>query len=103
MRIKAMAHITGGGFPGNIPRVLPPGVGVRLDRSAWEVPLIFRLIQEQGQVDEMEMYQVFNMGIGLALLVSPEEVDQALTALGDKAVVIGQAAPWNEGQPRVRL
>jgi phosphoribosylformylglycinamidine cyclo-ligase len=103
VRIKAMAHITGGGFPGNIPRVLPEGVGVHLDRSAWEIPPIFRLIQERGQVDEIEMYQVFNMGIGLVLLVSPEEVDQALTVLGDEAVVIGQAVSWDERQHRVRL
>jgi phosphoribosylformylglycinamidine cyclo-ligase len=103
VHIKAMAHITGGGFPGNVPRVLPGGVGVHLDRSAWDVPPVFCLIQERGQVDEMEMYRVFNMGIGLVLLVSPEDVDRALAALGDEVVVIGQAVAWDEGQPRVRL
>ncbi len=103
VRVKAMAHITGGGFPGNVPRVLPEGVGVHLDRSAWEVPPIFRLIRERGQVDEMEMYRVFNMGIGLVLLLSPDEVSQALAVLGDEALVIGQAVAWDESQDRVRL
>ncbi|MCP4542780.1 MAG: phosphoribosylamine--glycine ligase [Chloroflexi bacterium] len=103
VNIKAMAHITGGGFPGNIPRVLPPGIGVHLDRSAWEIPEIFRLIQTKGQVDEMEMYRVFNMGIGLVLLVSPDQVDQVLVALGDEAVIIGQAVSWDESEPRVQL
>jgi phosphoribosylformylglycinamidine cyclo-ligase len=86
--------------------VLPAGVGVHIDRAAWEVPAIFGLIQERGQVDEMEMYRVFNMGVGLVLLVSPHEVQRALDALRalrGEAVVIGQAVPWDESEPRVRL
>ncbi len=101
--IKAMAHITGGGFIDNIPRVLPSAVGVAVDRTAWEVPVIFRLIQERGQIDEMEMYWVFNMGIGMVLLVAAEEVQQALDALSGEAVVMGQAVPWDGSEPRVRL
>jgi phosphoribosylamine--glycine ligase/phosphoribosylformylglycinamidine cyclo-ligase len=99
--IKAMSHITGGGFPDNLPRVLPPGVGIRLDRTAWEVPIIFHLIQERGGVNEMEMYHVFNMGIGLVLLVAAEEVGHALDALPGEIVVIGQAVPWDGSGPRV--
>jgi len=100
--IKAMAHITGGGFFDNVPRVLPPAVGARLDRTAWESPPIFRLIQERGQVDEMEMYRVFNMGIGMVLLVGESEVQQALAVLPD-GVVIGEAVAWDGSEDRVRL
>jgi phosphoribosylformylglycinamidine cyclo-ligase len=102
VNIKAMAHITGGGFVDNIPRVLPGGVGVEIDPSAWTVPPIFRLIQAHGGVDEMEMYRVFNMGIGLVVLVALEQVEQALTTLPE-AVVIGEAIAWDAGSPRVRF
>ncbi len=99
--IKAMAHITGGGFPGNVPRVLPAGVGVRLDRTAWEAPPIFRLIQERGRVDELEMYRVFNMGIGLALLAAPDDANRALEALAGDVVIIGEAVAWDGSGPRI--
>jgi phosphoribosylformylglycinamidine cyclo-ligase len=102
VQVKAMAHITGGGFTDNIPRVLPAGIGVRIDRTAWQVPTIFRLIQERGHVDEMEMYRVFNMGIGMVLLVAPEQVTQAMETLRE-AVIIGQAIAWDGNTPRVRL
>jgi phosphoribosylformylglycinamidine cyclo-ligase len=98
-----MAHLTGGGFVENIPRALPEGVGVSIDRKAWEVPTIFDLIQECGHVDEMEMYRVFNMGIGMVLLVAPEQAEQTLATLHSEAVVIGQAVPWDGNTPRVRL
>jgi phosphoribosylamine--glycine ligase/phosphoribosylformylglycinamidine cyclo-ligase len=100
--IKAMAHITGGGFFDNIPRVLPAGVGVEIERGAWQVPPIFGLIQREGQVDKMEMYHVFNMGIGLVLQVAPEQVEPALAALPE-AIVIGRATGWDGIGPRVRL
>jgi phosphoribosylformylglycinamidine cyclo-ligase len=103
VQVKAMAHITGGGFTDNIPRMLPADVGVHIDQSAWKTPAIFDLIQEWGHVDEMEMYRVFNMGIGMVLLVSPEQVEQALATLLGQAVVIGQAVPWDGNAPRVRL
>ena len=103
VKVKGMAHLTGGGFVENIPRALPEGVGVSIDRKAWEVPAIFDLIQELGHVDEAEMYRVFNMGIGMVLLVSPDQVEQALATLQGQAVVIGQAVPWDGNTPRVRL
>lgn len=103
VEIKAMAHITGGGFPGNIPRVLPDEIGVRIDRTAWQAPAIFRLIRERGQVDELEMYRVFNMGIGMVLLVSRPDADRALSALPGEAVVIGEAFAWDGSGPRVIL
>jgi phosphoribosylformylglycinamidine cyclo-ligase len=100
--VKAMAHITGGGFVGNIPRVLPEGVGARIDRAAWPVPPVFRVIQAKGNVDELEMYRVFNMGLGLVLFVPPEDVDRARTALPE-ALVVGEASAWDGASPRVEL
>lgn len=101
--IKAMAHITGGGFVGNLPRVIPSEVGIEIDRAAWDVPAIFRLIQERGKVEEMEMYRVFNMGIGMVLIVSEHEVPAALRALEQEAVVIGEAVSWAGRGVQVRL
>jgi phosphoribosylformylglycinamidine cyclo-ligase len=91
-KIRALAHITGGGFPGNIPRVLPPGLGARIRRGAWEVPPLFRLIQRGGGVDDDEMFRTFNMGIGMAVVVSPQdlhEVEHSLERRGEAAPVIG--------------
>lgn len=73
--IKGMAHITGGGLLDNIPRVLPEGCAVELDTMAWSVPPIFRLIQQAGGIEPGEMARVFNMGIGMVLVVSPEHVE----------------------------
>ncbi len=91
--IKGIAHITGGGITENLPRVFPKGCVARIYRSSWTVPPIFRLIQQTGQVEEDEMYRVFNMGIGL-ILIAPAEVSTqivpALAAYGDQAWVIGE-------------
>ena len=69
IKINGMAHITGGGFPDNIPRVLPKSVACEIDRTAWDVPTIFKFIERQGKVGHDEMYRVFNMGIGFVLIV----------------------------------
>ena len=70
--VKGLAHITGGGFSGNVPRVLPEGTAARLDTGSWEAPPLFRLIQVKGNVSREEMYHVFNMGIGMVVIASPE-------------------------------
>ena len=91
--VKAMAHITGGGFVDNIPRVLPPGVGVRVERGAWEVPPLFRLIQAAGGVSEAEMFRVFNMGIGFVLSVPADAAEDTLARLrasGETACRLGE-------------
>ncbi len=91
-KIRALVHVTGGGFPGNIPRVLPNGLGVRVRRSAWSVPPLFRLIQKGGDVTDDEMYRTFNMGIGMILVVSPgdlHEVEHSLERRGETSHVIG--------------
>jgi phosphoribosylformylglycinamidine cyclo-ligase len=74
--LHGIAHITGGGFAGNLPRTLPEGLGAEIDRRAWIVPPIFRYLAEAGTVGEEEMYRVFNMGIGFCLIVAAGEADR---------------------------
>jgi phosphoribosylformylglycinamidine cyclo-ligase len=76
--VRGIAHITGGGFPENLPRMLPAGLGVTLDTTAWPVPPIFDLIQQRGEIAREEMFEVFNMGLGLILAVAPADVPAAL-------------------------
>jgi phosphoribosylformylglycinamidine cyclo-ligase len=89
-----MAHITGGGITDNLPRVLPKGVGAVVDRSRWEVPPLFRWLQEAGGVPDDDMMRTFNMGIGLILVVSRERAEQTVGELaargGRDARVIGE-------------
>ncbi|MEN6478440.1 MAG: phosphoribosylformylglycinamidine cyclo-ligase [Anaerolineales bacterium] len=100
--VKGLAHLTGGGFVENIPRILPTGLAVTIDRSAWEVPPLFQLLQAEGNVSTDEMYRVFNMGIGMVAIVAPEDVSRAQAVCGEPAPVIGQVVAA-EGGPRVRL
>jgi len=93
VRIKSMAHITGGGFYDNIPRVIPEGLGVRVRKGSWAVPPIFRKIQRAGDIDEREMYRTLNMGIGMALVVSARDADRTVALFarrGFKAWTIGE-------------
>ncbi len=89
VRIKGIAHITGGGVGGNIERILPAGVRVQLDANRWARPPIFDLIQQRGEVAEAEMYRVFNMGLGMAVVVASGDAD-ALLAEIDGALQIGE-------------
>jgi phosphoribosylformylglycinamidine cyclo-ligase len=91
--ILAMAHITGGGLVGNVPRTLPAGLTARIDWQSFERPAIFKLLQENGPIDEEEMRRVFNLGIGFTLVVPKEEshsVVRILTAMGESAMIIGE-------------
>jgi len=85
--IKGMAHITGGGLPENVPRVLPEGLGAWLDTSTWEVPPIFALIQETGQVERDEMFRVFNMGVGMVLACAPDKSGEVCRLVPEARVV----------------
>jgi phosphoribosylformylglycinamidine cyclo-ligase len=88
-----MAHITGGGLPDNIPRVIPAGTAVRINRDAWEVPPIFTLMAERGPVPEDDCYRTFNMGIGMVVVVSADVADEVvgrLVAADCDALVIGE-------------
>jgi len=91
VRFVAAAHITGGGLPGNVPRVLPDSLAVRLDPSSWEVPAIFAIIAGAG-VPEAEMRRTFNLGIGMVVVVDRDRADAAVAAISD-ARVIGEVVP----------
>jgi phosphoribosylformylglycinamidine cyclo-ligase len=93
VKIKAMAHITGGGFYDNIPRVVPEGLGVRVRAGSWPIPRIFRTIQERGGVDVREMFRTLNMGIGMVAVVAASDAERTIrlfAAQGQKAFLIGE-------------
>ena len=93
--VKALAHITGGGLPGNLPRVLPDGLGARIDAGAWARSPVFDWLIAAGPVEEAEAWRAFNMGIGLALVAAPDDAEAALApfrALNWEAGVIGEIA-----------
>jgi phosphoribosylformylglycinamidine cyclo-ligase len=91
--VKALAHITGGGLPGNLPRVLPDGLTVRVKRSSWKPAPIFDLIAAKGPVDSLEMTRVFNMGVGFVMIVAPtfaKPIMDRLRRLGERCWVLGK-------------
>ncbi len=92
-KIHAMAHITGGGLPGNLGRAIPPMLDAIVDTSTWNVPAVFNELQKTGEVPREEMFRVFNMGVGMVLIVAPENSDviiRAADATGTAAWVIGE-------------
>ena len=100
INVKGMAHITGGGIPGNLPRVFPKGLGAILEEKSWTVPAVFRVMQQLGNVPEDDMKRTFNMGIGFAMVVDKEDADEALALLkkaGYKAYHIGSMIKGVEG------
>jgi phosphoribosylformylglycinamidine cyclo-ligase len=88
--VRGVAHITGGGIPGNLGRVLPEGVGARLEKSRWAVPAIFDKLAEWGGVTEGEMYDVYNMGLGMMVVVPGADREAALDVLGRDGVAVGE-------------
>ena len=99
--IKAMAHITGGGLLENIPRVLPDGIGVRIDASSWQAPPVFRWLAQAGNIDAQEMARTFNCGIGMAVIVAADQADKAteiLTKAGETVFRIGIVEPRDSGE-----
>jgi phosphoribosylformylglycinamidine cyclo-ligase len=100
--LSALAHVTGGGWEGNVPRTLPAGLGVEVDTGSWPVPPIFSLIQGRGDIADEEMVRTFNLGIGMTAVVPPGGVDAALDAVPD-ACRIGRVVEVPEGEPRVRF
>jgi phosphoribosylformylglycinamidine cyclo-ligase len=95
--IHAMAHITGGGLPGNVPRVLPETTRAVIDASAWTRPSIFQWLQDRGGVEEKEMYRTFNCGLGMVAVVDANDADRAialLAAQGERASVVGRIEPY---------
>lgn len=100
VEVKAVSHVTGGGFYENVPRMLQPGMTANIRLSAIEELPIFSLIQQTGKISDRDMYNTFNMGIGMCCVVSPEDADtavQTLCAAGEKASVIGEIAAGEDG------
>ena len=101
--VSGMAHITGGGLPGNLTRARGDDVDARIDRKAWDVPAVFTFLQEQGNVEDDEMMRVFNMGIGYVLIVRPtfaKSIMSQLNKSGERAMIIGKIV---KGSGQVRL
>ena len=99
INIKGLSHITGGGFIENIPRMLPDGLTARIQCGTWDVLPIFNLLQEVAEIGRLEIYNVFNMGIGMVMAVSPDEAPAALAellALNEKAYIIGSVMKGRE-------
>lgn len=94
--VHGMCHITGGGFPENIPRMLPEGLRAVIRKGSWPVPAIFRVLQREGDIPEAEMYGVFNMGIGLILAMKPAMAKKAATILGEQVFEIGHVEQGKE-------
>ncbi|MCR4640725.1 MAG: phosphoribosylformylglycinamidine cyclo-ligase [Lachnospiraceae bacterium] len=91
--VKGCSHITGGGFYENIPRMLPEGIGARVEKGSYELPPIFSLLQKSGDIDEHVMYNTYNMGVGMVLAVDPVSADacvRTLTEAGEKAWILGE-------------
>ncbi len=100
VKLLGTSHITGGGFYENIPRMLPDGITAKVNKNAYDVPPIFKLMAKKGDVDEHVMYNTYNMGIGMVLAVNPEDVDKTIAAVkaaGDDAVVLGETVNGDEG------
>lgn len=87
--IKGLAHLTGGGFIENIPRVLPDGLSAEIQRDSWQVPPLFTLIQQKGEIETGEMYRVFNMGIGMVAIVDKERASKVQKAISEQTYILG--------------
>jgi phosphoribosylformylglycinamidine cyclo-ligase len=98
--VHSIAHITGGGLSGNIPRTLPPGVDAVIDPRRWSRPAVFDWLQAAGRIEDAEMYRTFNCGLGMTLCVASASVDRALAILaahGESASVVGEVRPGDRG------
>lgn len=98
--LKAIAHITGGGVIENIPRVIPNGLGIDIEKNSWEKPAIFKMIEKFNAIDEVELHKSFNMGIGLAMVVDSDKAEEIVRYLNEsekQAYIIGKVVDTHEG------
>ncbi|MPZ80582.1 MAG: phosphoribosylformylglycinamidine cyclo-ligase [Actinophytocola sp.] len=103
--VRTFAHITGGGMASNVARVIPPGLRATLDRGTWTPAPVFSMIAQRGRVDRLEMERTFNMGVGMAAVVAPEDVDRALAVLTARHVpawVLGEVSPLGDDPDAAR-
>jgi len=96
--LTGLAHITGGGIPGNLPRILPPGLGARVERGSWEVPPLFQTLADIGQVEEEEMFRVFNMGVGMLATVQASQAEAFVARLQSQGEAAWIAGAVEEGE-----
>lgn len=101
--IKGLAHITGGGFYENIPRILPAGLDARIQKKSWKVPPLFSLIEKRSNTENAEMYRIFNQGIGLIVVVDKENVSKLQNLIDEKTFVIGELVKSDGEKPKVWL
>ncbi|HCK67429.1 MAG TPA: phosphoribosylformylglycinamidine cyclo-ligase [Anaerolineae bacterium] len=99
-KIKALAHITGGGFIENIPRVLPENLDAKIQVGSWEASVLWNLIQQTGEIDAEEMYRVFNMGIGMIAIVDKEQASKIQKEISEEVFIVGELI---EGEQKVQL
>jgi phosphoribosylformylglycinamidine cyclo-ligase len=104
--IVGIAHITGGGITGNLPRIIPKGCKAVVQKGTWEIPPIFTFLKERGNISEEEMLRTFNNGVGMILIVRSKEVDDVLArlrSLGEKAFLIGEVGKTDGGQEKIEF
>ncbi|MBD5130820.1 MAG: phosphoribosylformylglycinamidine cyclo-ligase [Ruminococcaceae bacterium] len=100
VNVKGISHITGGGFYENIPRMLPDGISAKITKGSWTIPPIFALLQKEGNISEHDMFNTFNMGVGMAVAVDKADADKAveiLKANGEQAFIIGETVSGDDG------
>jgi phosphoribosylformylglycinamidine cyclo-ligase len=100
VNIHGLAHITGGGIVDNLPRILPDGVGAIIRRGTWREPPIFKLIQSQGDISTEEMFHVFNMGLGMLVIIPPGQVSLVQDTLPGDSYLVGKI---EEGETEVKI
>jgi phosphoribosylformylglycinamidine cyclo-ligase len=104
--LKALAHITGGGLTGNIPRVLPPGLGCEIEAGRWQLPPVFRWLAEAGGITPAELVRTFNCGIGMVAISAPDraaELAREFEGRGEQVVEVGRIVPHAGDGPRVHI
>ncbi len=102
-RVHALAHITGGGVPGNLDRVLPPDCDAVIDTTSWTVPPLFRVLEDAGGVARDEMYRTFNMGVGMTVITDPADADGVIDAAARAGVRAWPVGRIRQGSGRVQL
>ena len=105
VEVHALAHITGGGLPENLPRVMPENTQAVIDTNSWEFPAVFQWLQQEGQVPAFEMYRTFNCGVGMVIVVPADQVDATLALMeaeGETAFLMGEIHAA-DGEPEVVL
>ena len=103
VEIHGLAHITGGGLFDNLPRIFPQNMSGVIERGTWKEPAIFGLIQERGEIETHEMFHVFNMGLGMLVVLPPDQISMVQRTLGEEVVVVGEIVPHEEEKGKVEL